>query len=152
MTRVMIGAKKLASTRRNREIWERASVHPSRFTRMSQELPETTAMKERGGARVGDGLIPINYSWPFAVISADDQTLTVRIKVFFFSRVYSLAKADIIRLVGGKGLMGHGFQIEHSDRSHPSHMIFWCFRPKKLVRELRDLGYPVHFNVVGVNS
>ena len=87
--------------------------------------------------------MPFNYSWPFAVLQANEATLTLTIKLLFYRRVYSFSKLIIVRIVAHSELWSDGIRIEHTDASQPRFMAFWFFKRSGLIAKLRALGYPV---------
>lgn len=117
--------------------------HPSKYMGTLQEPHKLMFIQQRGGARIGNGITPFNCTWPFAVLKVDQERLSLRVKILFFSGEYVIQKCRIERMVEVIGFLSPGIRIEHNDHSQPTQLIFWCFGAKRLLTELRELGYPV---------
>jgi hypothetical protein len=106
----------------------------------------------RGGANVGGaGCLSPQVSWPGAHLIATENRIEfeTELAIFpFFPSGCSLDKSSVIAVREYKGLspldiVTGGVQIVHNDKNSPPFVVLWTFRPKKLLRELRALGYRI---------
>ena len=90
-----------------------------------------------GGARVGW----INWTWPFAKLSADFQKLRLKIRldgeyIFEPGQVISLKKYGVLPVIAT------GIQINHSRLDYPEKIIFWYLgNPMKLIKSIETTGF-----------
>jgi hypothetical protein len=97
---------------------------------------------QRGGARIEDGLLPVNYSWPFASLSADRNRIIVTIALFCFCREYEFDRREVT-IVNHEGLFSKGILITHENLNLPRTIVFWCSNRGNLLKALADLEYRI---------
>ncbi|RYD23791.1 MAG: hypothetical protein EOP88_02790 [Verrucomicrobiaceae bacterium] len=99
---------------------------------------------EKGGISYGYGLLrSINFSWPFATLTADAEKLVVRISVGIWRRTFVLERASILAIREKRGFLSKGIIIEHEVEGVLPHVLFWSLRHQVLRERLEELGYRV---------
>jgi hypothetical protein len=88
--------------------------------------------KQRGGARSGG----INYSWPLASLTLDENTLTLTI----LGKRKAVSKADV-RIAVANGIFSEGIRITTRNSDHT--MVFWTFNLGALLDALRSRHYEI---------
>lgn len=96
-----------------------------------------------GGVTIGYRYsMSLNSGWPSAHLTATETGIKLRV----FWKQYHFEKASISAIVQFNGLLGflaRGIRILHTKDNYPRFIVFWPFNRKKLVSELRRLGYPI---------
>jgi hypothetical protein len=106
-------------------------------------------VSQRGGARIGYGFfVSWNGTWPFARLDATESGITLR----FFWKQYYFDKDSVSAIREYKIPLpfSRGVQILHTNNDYPPFIVFWTFNPlfwtfnpKKLISQLKQLGFPV---------
>ena len=97
----------------------------------------TGPIDQKGGARIGEGFMSSNYTWPFARLSATDTAITLDTP----STAYFFDGASISCIRKYNGLFSRGVQIVHNKEGYPDLVVFWTCRRNKLLSQLRELGF-----------
>ncbi len=103
---------------------------------------------QRGGARIGGGLMAFNASFPLAKISVtnDEIELTVR---GIFGGCYSFPREAILKLRKYSSTASDGLRIEHSVSSYDPFIMFWTFNFDELEQALAKHGFQVERSPAG---
>jgi hypothetical protein len=89
------------------------------------------------------GLIPLNFSVPFAHLECNPDAITLNIDALLLKRHYVFPKQLIESLEDYSGLFSKGLQIRHLVDGLPEFIVFWTRDREGLKRALRQLGYPI---------
>lgn len=90
---------------------------------------------QKGGVR----LDVLNFTWPFAKIIANSESITIRA----FWKKYILKRNEIIELRKYSGLFSEGLLIEHNRKDYPYKIVFWSLNLKSLKSGIESLGYSI---------
>jgi hypothetical protein len=91
--------------------------------------------------RVGGAIVDgVRLTWPLAVLTA--TTTSLRIETAFGGK-YVVMRAELKRLRRRWGFLWPRLDIEHYSKNAPRDLGFIPWNRRRLVRELRALGYDV---------
>jgi len=94
-----------------------------------------------GGAQIG-GIFGLNATWPFAKLTASEESIIVDIK---FMRTYILDSTKVVSIepCGIIPFFATGIRIKHNVPVYPKKIIFWTVAASAgpLLDDLRSLGY-----------
>jgi hypothetical protein len=108
---------------------------------MAQGFHMTQTFAQTGGARIG----VLNATWPFARLSADRDTIALRLLFIKFT----FPRDKIRRLSRYRAFISTGLQIEHTVGHCPKFMLFWTFDFDTLKAELEARGFQVQDSATG---
>ena len=100
---------------------------------------------ERGGLRWGSNFwYGSNATWPFATLKATPQNLDISVGIGPLRRTFAFNRSDIQEVSIKSGLISKGLKVTHLRSDCPPVIVFWTFRPRRLLSEMAALGYPTH--------
>ncbi|MEM6958169.1 MAG: hypothetical protein AAF411_22345 [Myxococcota bacterium] len=89
----------------------------------------------RGGSRVG----MVNASWPFAELSVEADQIVL--KAAFTTLRFAPEDVAALEHVQWMPLLAQGVQIRHTRDDIPDRVIFWAFRPKRVLEAIANAGF-----------
>ena len=100
---------------------------------------------ETGGLRWGEAFWrAANASWPFATIQISEERVRLRVKFWkVWDVTFDLEKTELHAIRIRRGLVNVGLLFEHHKDACPPFLLFWTFKQRTLVSELRQRGYTV---------
>jgi hypothetical protein len=100
---------------------------------------------ERGGLRWGQSFArAANVTWPFATIGISRERVRLIVKFWnILNTTFEFEKAELEAILRRRGLFSISAQFHHRKAEYPPFILFWTFREKTLVAELRRMGYDV---------
>ena len=111
---------------------------------MSGVMAETT-YTETGGLHFGSSYrFASNYTWPFAILTATPEELSLRTSVgCFMKRTFIIERPQIRQIRKRRGMWSLGIEILHSVNEYPKFLLFWTFQYRILKQQLESLGYEI---------
>src|SRR6187399_2659345 len=96
-----------------------------------------------GGVSYGQrGVYFFSARWPFAVLRASPRELRFHAR-WSWEPDRVIGREHVQRITLGRGLFLRGVRFEHDLARVPRQLVFWTEQSKRLLTELRAMGYPV---------
>lgn len=81
-------------------------------------------------------------SWPWADLRVDERQARIRLTGFARAGEVTIDRSEVVAVRGRRAILGRGICFMTND-GHLDGVTFWPVRPSVVLRELRDLGWPV---------
>jgi hypothetical protein len=83
----------------------------------------------------------VQIGWPLAALTATAEMLAIETA---FGAKYVVLRTELVRIHRSWGFVWPILRIEHRAKSAPRELAFLAWNRRRLVRELRSLGYDIH--------
>jgi hypothetical protein len=99
----------------------------------TRQVKMMTRKMHTGGLRVGKGLSALNVTWPSAKLVVDSD----RIILSGCGQTFEFTPQNLKMISRHSGIFSTGLRFHHTDPNYPEFLVFWCFRPEKLMADIK---------------